>query len=217
MSGQNAYILELRGRRPGKRIALTRDAVTIGRQSDNHVVIASDAVSRYHARITQSHMQYFVTDLRSRNGTRLNDKPLEPERAYELQHDDKIQIAGSAAVFQFCDPYTTRKINRSEASADGLLLNSEKREVWVDGRKIDPPLSPQQFRLLELLYQHAEIVCARDRVVATVWPGALSDAVSDEMIDAQVSRLRRKLHASGATHEYIVTVRGHGFKFVPRA
>jgi DNA-binding response OmpR family regulator len=57
-------------------------------------------------------------------------------------------------------------------------------------------------------------VYSRDEIVGAAWPEDASQGVSDETIDALVGRLRRRIATLHARHQYIVTVRGHGFKFV---
>jgi DNA-binding response OmpR family regulator len=49
--------------------------------------------------------------------------------------------------------------------------------------------------------------------VRQVWPEALEEGVSEQAIDALVRRLRERLNEIDPSHQYIVTVRGHGFRF----
>ncbi|MGC8879206.1 MAG: FHA domain-containing protein [Anaerolineae bacterium] len=46
---------------------------TLGRADDNQIVLRDEWVSAYHARIDNRAGQWWLTDLGSRNGTRLND------------------------------------------------------------------------------------------------------------------------------------------------
>jgi DNA-binding response OmpR family regulator len=52
-------------------------------------------------------------------------------------------------------------------------------------------------------------------VIATVWPEDEAEGISDEAIDALVRRVRLRLRKLDATHDYITTVRGYGFKLDP--
>ena len=74
-----------------------------------------------------------------------------------------------------------------------------------------PPLSLAQFRLLHLLYEGDGAVSSRDDIVEVVWPGTEGIGVSEQAIDALVRRLRDRL-VELDDFEYIVTVRGHGFR-----
>lgn len=60
---------------PGDVFALQAH-VTLGRAPDNHIVLADTYVSSYHARLDQRDGEWWLTDLDSRNGTRLNDVPI---------------------------------------------------------------------------------------------------------------------------------------------
>ncbi len=62
-----------------KTIPLTADGLTIGRGSDNDLVLNQTNVSRYHARIEHDGQDYRVVDLNSTNGTHLNDAKLLPQ------------------------------------------------------------------------------------------------------------------------------------------
>ena len=63
---------------------------TLGREEDNHIVLPDAWVSARHARIDCQDGEWRVTDLDSRNGTRLNDLPI--ARPTSLQDGDIIGI-----------------------------------------------------------------------------------------------------------------------------
>jgi DNA-binding response OmpR family regulator len=52
--------------------------------------------------------------------------------------------------------------------------------------------------------------------VAAVWPDALEEGVSEQAIDALVRRLRDRLAELDKDHEYVATVRGHGFRLASK-
>lgn len=57
---------------------LTGQGLTIGRGTENDLVLGYSVVSRNHARITCQGQNYYVTDLGSANGTYLGPNRLEP-------------------------------------------------------------------------------------------------------------------------------------------
>ena len=100
----------------------------------------------------------------------------------------------------------------SKRSTTVVWLDREARRVYIHDTELDPPLSLPQYRLLELLYLHAGRVCTRETVVETVWPDVVGEGVSEQAIDALVRRLRDRLAELDPEHQYIVTMRGHGFR-----
>ncbi len=97
-------------------------------------------------------------------------------------------------------------------AATRMHLDRDARRVFVGPHEIDPPLSLPQYRLLELLVDAKGAVCTRDQVVRAVWPDAISEGVSEQAIDALVRRLRDRISEIDPDHQYIITVRGHGFR-----
>jgi diguanylate cyclase (GGDEF)-like protein len=80
----------------GKRFPLSEGAVIIGRGSDNDVVLQSDSVSRRHARIESRCDGYHVLDIRSTNGTWVNDEPI---RERKLCRGDQIKVGDTILKF----------------------------------------------------------------------------------------------------------------------
>ena len=76
---------------PGKdRIFTLRAALTtIGRGTDNHLVLDSTDVSRHHARIEFARGQWRLVDLGSTNGTKVNGQPV---REAALRLGDRIDF-----------------------------------------------------------------------------------------------------------------------------
>jgi hypothetical protein len=60
---------------PGDAFVL-QASTTLGRSPDNHIILPDTYVSSYHARLDRRDGEWWLTDLGSRNGTRLNDVPL---------------------------------------------------------------------------------------------------------------------------------------------
>jgi DNA-binding response OmpR family regulator len=209
MVGEETAMLILReGQGMGTRWRVDRDNVIIGREEDCDIVLPSRQVSRNHARIRRSGGRHILEDLGSKNGTFVNGQELtEP---YPLQDGDEIQVALSFKLF-FVDAGATVPLFFERRV--GLRLDKDAKSVWIKGQELDPPLSLAQYRLLELLYDNEGRVRSRDEVVQAVWPDAVEEGVSEQAIDALARRLRERLSELDPDHQYIVTVRGHGFRF----
>jgi DNA-binding winged helix-turn-helix (wHTH) protein len=197
------------GQLAGQRWPLESDILTIGRAADCEITLTERPVSRYHARIYRQADRYVVEDLGSKNGTRLNGTPLHGSST--LQDGDDIEIA-LCVKFLFVGTEATVPLTMDAPVLSGrLVVDGDRRQVWIKGQELMPPLSLAQFRLLEMLYQAAGAVCSRDQVIDVVWPDTQGIGVSEQAIDALIRRLRDRL-AEIDDHEYIVTVRGHGFR-----
>jgi diguanylate cyclase (GGDEF)-like protein len=90
-------IVQIHGPELGKKYALQESEFTIGRGEDNHIVVELDNVSRKHARIIRRQGRMFVEDLKSTNGTFLNDQEVRQETL--LRSGDIIKVGGS--IFKF--------------------------------------------------------------------------------------------------------------------
>ena len=69
--------------------------ITLGRESDNDVIIDSKLASRHHCIIQKIRDAYFLKDEKSTNGTFLNGVRISPDKYVKLNAGDKITI-GSA-------------------------------------------------------------------------------------------------------------------------
>ncbi len=74
---------------PQREIPLVKNRITIGRCTQNDVVIDHIAVSIKHAVIVMTSNDVFLEDLGSTNGTKVNGQPV---RKHFLQHDDVIEL-----------------------------------------------------------------------------------------------------------------------------
>jgi hypothetical protein len=80
-------------RHTGQDFALTQAPVTIGRLSDNTIVLADPQVSRHHATITWQAGAFIIQDLGSANGTYVNDRRITGPQA--LRDGDTIQTGNT--------------------------------------------------------------------------------------------------------------------------
>jgi hypothetical protein len=200
------------GEAAGQRWVLHGDELLVGRGTECDIVLPERQVSRQHARIRSQGDHYFIEDLDSKNGTLLNNTPLIGER--ELRDGDEIEIAKAVKLAFFGSEVTLPLEFGAQPAARGgrLRLEETTRRVFVGDHELDPPLSLPQYRLLQLLLEGEGRVCTREEVIAHVWPDASGEGVSEQAIDALVRRLRDRLGELDPEHQYIVTVRGHGFR-----
>ena len=93
---------------------------------------------------------------------------------------------------------------------NGLEINLPGHQVMVDGEPLH--LTPNEFRLLVVLAQHAGQTLSRDQLIEQVHGAAA--AGFDRSIDSHIKNLRRKLEPDPAQPRFIETVYGVGYRFV---
>ncbi|MDY7229441.1 FHA domain-containing protein [Hyalangium rubrum] len=93
-----------KGLQEGREISFEDDELTIGRTSENQVVLHDHGVSRRHARLFARGGRHYVTDLGSANGTLVNGKALLKLKEQELREGDRISLGGVEFVFSQLSP-----------------------------------------------------------------------------------------------------------------
>ena len=129
---------------------------------------------------------------------------------FELGVDDyvvkpfspKELMARVKAVIARRHPSVSKKI----LQYGGLVIDVDGREVTVDGEKT--AMTPKEIDLLIELTSHPGVALSRERLLSDVWD---SDFFCDDRtVDSHIKMLRAHL---GPYRDYIVTVRGMGYKF----
>jgi len=93
-----------------------------------------------------------------------------------------------------------------------VRMDVERHVVTVNGQHTALPL--KEFELLEMLLRNSGRVLTRMQLIDRVWG---SDYVGDtKTLDVHVKRLRAKVEPEPATPQFIITVRGLGYKFETR-
>ena len=90
------YVIQGRNRGARYDLAAHEGAISIGRESGNFVQLDDNEVSRRHAEIRRIEGRFVVGDLKSSNGTFVNNRKV--ERA-ELTSGDQIQIGRTVMVY----------------------------------------------------------------------------------------------------------------------
>ena len=114
---------------------ISKNKITIGRSNKNDLVLNDKTVSRYHTKISKLKKGYFLTDLGSFNGTKVNGKSIQ---GFFLQHDDKIKIGSTTLTFLV-------DADSSGKQRESIVLTSESDQER-EGQKIvkSSPLEGQR-------------------------------------------------------------------------
>lgn len=212
-----AAIMVLDGELKSQSFTLDEESLVLGRDDSADIVIPNRQISRQHLVFKrQGDSVYYVEDLESKNGTWVNGNRL--KGVVELSDGDEIHVALKVRIRFIGSGITAPATHElpevivDESPQGKMHIDTSKHRVFINGVEMEPPLSTPQYRLLELLYENADRVCTRQEVVDAVWPEAQGEGVSEQAIDALVRRLRDRLSEFDPETQFVVTVRGHGFR-----
>lgn len=88
----------------------------------------------------------------------------------------------------------------------GLVIDIPGRSVTINGERI--VLTPKEYDLLFFLVENKNIALSRDKLLSDIW--GYDFFGDDRTIDTHIKNLRNNL---GPYRDYIVTLRGVGYKF----
>lgn len=181
--------------------------LSIGRSPDCAISIPVRWISRNHATLRREKGHFSLEDAGSKNGVFVNGQRV--VRSVSLNDGDIIQLAPGLELI-YVDSEATAPLPGRKGL--GLQLDPAERQVYIHGQVVTPPLSNQQFQLLGRLSEQSGKVYSRNEIIEAAWPGESAEGVTDDAIDALVRRLRQRLVEIEPEHNFIVTVRGYGFR-----
>jgi len=132
---KQARLICIAGNDSGRNFALTGRRIVVGRGLDNAIVLTDIAVSRRHMEIDFLGDSYIVRDMRSGNGTLVNDE--EAEFDCVLKHGDRIEIGNT--IFRFEHP-----VSKGVAGISGwgqVPDDVDEDASTIAGRR--PPQAPE--------------------------------------------------------------------------
>jgi len=97
----------------------------------------------------------------------------------------------------------------SVLSFDGLELDPEKHKVARDGRPV--ALTSSEYKILHALMSSPGKAFSREELLDQCYRHG--EVVIDRVIDVHIGKLRQKIEDDPAQPRFILTVRGHGYRF----
>ncbi len=94
-----AHFIVATGAEANRKHELTGAECVMGRLPECQIVITTGSVSRQHAKVTQDGGEYYIEDLKSRNGTFVNDRQLADQERRRLIDGDRVKICDIEYVF----------------------------------------------------------------------------------------------------------------------
>lgn len=135
----------LNGPQAGRRVELSAEGATIGREQDNQIQLLIGGVSRYHAKIEYKDDGWILRDLGSTNGTKINDVLIAAPT--KLCHGDhvvigdqqfRIELLAHAPVAADTDTDSTRAFPAPEPTSPTFVF----RPDMMPPPPPPPPVSP---------------------------------------------------------------------------
>ena len=103
------------------------DSLSVGRGSDNDLVLGSKQISRNHAQLSVLNGQLYVTDLESSNGTFINDERIAANESKQLAAEDTLGFA--SFIFQVSKPVAATVIHEQAVADKPTLMLSPDTEI----------------------------------------------------------------------------------------
>ena len=113
-----------------KTIETDKEVITIGRNVKNDIQIDNLSVSKQHARIVKHQGKYFIEDMKSTNGTYLNEKKITKEK---LANNDVITI-GKHTLLAILEKKPVESSQQNMIN-DTMMLTTEKHKQMLQKQK----------------------------------------------------------------------------------
>ena len=217
------------GPNSGMMIPLAGRPMTLGRRSDNDVVVDESTVSRRHALILETPAGFVLRDLSTRNGTYVNRERVGHEETL-LSHGDRIRLAGSDVTFIFQHEGPSTVAMEIESPPTGVvdLRQLEDRGLPAQKPAAQPPpvqtppkkegpatqLIGNDPELYRLLQSRKGTVVTRDEIAELVWPELVELGLAEQVINSSIQRLRAQIGDYPEKPTKLITVADAGFLLV---
>ncbi|MEI8211433.1 MAG: FHA domain-containing protein [Planctomycetota bacterium] len=190
----------LSGNHAGKEIPIKDEKFLIGRGDDCQLRPKSESVSRRHCALVQKEGRLLLVDLKSRNGTFINEKQLSADKAKILKSGDRIRVgqlefeitievgianakkSEVSTVKEAADRLAEQKTSDSRDSFDisSWLLEADQ----IDRRMTMSEPETRQINIDETARLDADPIIAEE-------PSSISDSDSEKDSDSETGKSKR--------------------------
>ncbi|RKH82360.1 FHA domain-containing protein [Corallococcus sp. AB045] len=167
----------------GKEVVLDDSVITLGRDKTCQVVLPQQAVSRNHARIIQEGTLYFLEDLGSAYGTKINGKALPKGEKELLRNGDVIAIAQYDVRFDKVVEIAPDVSDKTSFLARGALKDAMRGLAGGEERFLRYMNGPREGQRIEIS-EAQEHVFGRDEKEADV-------ILKDDLVSRKHAKVRR--------------------------
>ena len=110
-----------------KEIPFDKPSLSVGRKSDNDIVIDNPAISGHHCKLILQGGTCFIEDLDSTNGTYVNEKKIKKSG---LRHNDVVGLAKHALVFVDDSPQASAApAEEKKPAGDATMVISPQKQA----------------------------------------------------------------------------------------
>ncbi|MBN9683786.1 MULTISPECIES: FHA domain-containing protein [unclassified Corallococcus] len=167
----------------GKEVVLDDSVITLGRDKTCQVVLPQQAVSRNHARISQEGTLYFLEDLGSAYGTKINGKSLPKGEKELLRNGDVIAIAQYDVRFDKVVEIAPDVSDKTSFLARGILKDAMRGLAGGEERFLRYMNGPREGQRIEIS-EAQEHIFGRDEKEADV-------ILKDDLVSRKHAKVRR--------------------------
>ncbi|GMU08329.1 FHA domain-containing protein [Corallococcus caeni] len=167
----------------GKEVVLDDSVITLGRDKTCQVVLPQQAVSRNHARIIQEGTLYFLEDLGSAYGTKINGKALPKGEKELLRNGDVIAIAQYDVRFDKVVEIAPDVSDKTSFLARGMVKDAMRGLAGGEERFLRYMNGPREGQRIEIS-EAQEHVFGRDEKEADV-------ILKDDLVSRKHAKVRR--------------------------
>jgi pSer/pThr/pTyr-binding forkhead associated (FHA) protein len=140
----------IKGPIKGQTFNFVGDTVFIGRSSRNDIQIKDTEISRKQIKIFLIGGKFFVEDLKSTNGTLINDNMIAPGEGFEVGEGDTISMGST--VLQLCEVPRVKSLGTMALENKQPRFSSKGKDWLSNDRRSKSP------RNLELIYKITELL-----------------------------------------------------------
>lgn len=122
-------------------------------------------------------------------------------------------VARVKAQLRQCQRYqeATQYALEPDVQLGSLTINRSSAQLWVNGKEITCPA--KEFELLLFFIDHPNQVFTAQQLYELIWG---SDSLGDDKtVAVHIGRIRKKIEKDPKHPNYMVNLRGIGYKFVP--
>lgn len=149
-----------------------------------------------------SNTHILIASAKTEKNDKLKGLNLGADDYIEKPYDIDILIAKIKGIFK-------RKYAQEEIVEGNIRLNTVRRDLYVDNRKVD--VTEKEYELLKLLMENKNVTLKKEYLFYTVW-GSDSDSEL-QTLTVHIKWLREKIEEDPKKPMHIITEWGVGYRF----